>query len=175
MTETKTWLQRKMAEIRADPDRYAKYLERRAAELTEIRASLLAENAQLMDAYRDLGGIAFGDAWTGDHGSLRSVALAYRDELPRVRAENARLREALREIVATEERPFTGIHADWRAQIDACPECQGWAKNHPIQRGICNTHRQPLWARERHEQNEKMALGSRMWLIATAALSHEEE
>ena len=50
---------------------------------------------------------------------------------------------ALREIADLEPRPFV-MPADWEEQIAACVECQGWAKNHPIQQGICDVHRRPL-------------------------------
>lgn len=79
---------------------------------------------------------------------------------------------ALREIIALDVRPFEGMPADWRQQIDACHECQGWAKNHPIQQGICDTHRRPLYVREKHDNNEVRALGYRSKDIARAALTN---
>lgn len=76
--------------------------------------------------------------------------------------------EALAKIVELEPRP--SAHAlDWPA-IDACEDCQRY-KDHPIQRGICNTHRRPIWDREKHEIHEEKALGYRAKGIARDALS----
>jgi hypothetical protein len=80
-----------------------------------------------------------------------------------------KLRKALLEIVALDVRPYT-MPADHWAQIGACPECARY-KDHPVQQGICNTHRQPFWARERHENHEQKILGYRAQEIAQAALS----
>lgn len=87
--------------------------------------------------------------------------------------------EALREIDNLRPRPSDKFPADWHEQIAACSECQGWAKNHPIQRGICDTHRRPLWDREKHDAFEEQAIGPRAQIIARAALAkasprHEE-
>ena len=83
------------------------------------------------------------------------------------------LMEGLGEIVDLKESEYE-MPSDWHAQIESCSECQGWAKNHPIQRGICNTHRRPLWARERHDEAETRALGSRAKDIARTALLNTE-
>lgn len=95
-------------------------------------------------------------------------------ELTEANEEIARLTRALNEIVALDVAPFE-MPSDWREQIDACSECQGWAKHHPIQRGICDTHRRPLWAREKHEENEVRAIGGRARNIARSALTTTEE
>ncbi len=76
---------------------------------------------------------------------------------------------ALEAIRDREPAPFE-MPADWNEQIAGCSECQGWAKDHPIQRGICDTHRGPLWARERHDKAETAALGYRAISIAREAL-----
>jgi hypothetical protein len=83
--------------------------------------------------------------------------------------ENKRLRQALEEIRDLEPVPFDGFPADWNEQINACEECQRY-KDHPIQRGICDRHRQPIWARERHESSEVKRTGYRAKSIARQAL-----
>lgn len=76
--------------------------------------------------------------------------------------------EALTKIVELEPRPSS--HAiDWQA-IDSCEECQRY-KDHPIQRGICDTHRRPIWDREKHDAHEEKTLGYRAKGIARDALS----
>jgi hypothetical protein len=81
-----------------------------------------------------------------------------------------RLVAALERIRDLKPRPYDKHPADWSEQIDACEECQRYS-GHPIQQGICNTHRRPLWDREAHDKHEKRALGSRAALIAREALS----
>lgn len=80
------------------------------------------------------------------------------------------MREALERIRDMEERPFTGWPTDWHEQIAACEECRAYA-NHPIQQGICNTHRQPIYAQDKHDRHERQAMGWRMATIAREALS----
>jgi hypothetical protein len=87
----------------------------------------------------------------------------------------AELLAALREIESLQPQPFDGIPADWHEQIAACDECQGWAKHHTIQQGICNTHRRPLWDREHHNASEATALGPRAMLIARSAIRKAEQ
>lgn len=84
-------------------------------------------------------------------------------------AEIQRLQAALTAIRDLKPRPFAGIPADWNEQVAACEECQRY-KGHPIQNGICDTHRQPLWARERHGRHEEAAIGYRAKDIAREAL-----
>ena len=76
--------------------------------------------------------------------------------------------EALEKIAGwePEEYPFP---PDWTEQIKACAECQSYA-GHPIQRGICDTHRRPLWDREKHEAHQKIVRGYRAQMIARDAL-----
>jgi hypothetical protein len=83
-------------------------------------------------------------------------------------AEEAMI-HALREIATLERRPFA-FPADWSEQIAACSECQGWAKHHPIQQGICNTHRKPIYQRDAHEAFEEKAIGYRAMIIASDTL-----
>ena len=79
--------------------------------------------------------------------------------------------EALKQIATIEPRPSS--HAlDWRA-IDTCEDCQRY-KDHPIQRGICDTHRRPIWDREKHDAHEEKALGYRAKSIARDALYEAE-
>lgn len=74
--------------------------------------------------------------------------------------------EAIRDLVP---KPYRDHPADWVAQIDACPECQSY-RHHPIQRGICNAHRRPLWDRENHDAAEIRAIGYRAKSLAREAL-----
>lgn len=90
-----------------------------------------------------------------------------------IEADNARLRSALTQVVALEERPFDKFPADWSDQIKACPECERY-KTHPIQQGICDTHRRPIWDREKHDAHERSILGIRMREVARDALAARE-
>lgn len=78
------------------------------------------------------------------------------------------MREALEQISDLSERPFT-FPADWSEQIAGCPDCQRF-KDHPLYNGICDTHRKPLYARERHDENERKAIFWRAKKIADDAL-----
>lgn len=90
---------------------------------------------------------------------------------PRELAEQRdRLLAALKEIADISERPFDDFPADWSEQIKSCAECQKYA-SHPIQRGICNDHRQPLYRREKHDEYERSILGIRAKSIASAAIA----
>ena len=77
--------------------------------------------------------------------------------------------KALEEIRDLEprEKPLPADHWD---QIRACPECQRHA-DHPVQRGICNDHRRPMWDREAHSDREERALGYRAKAIARTAIA----
>jgi len=75
----------------------------------------------------------------------------------------------LKQIAEMRPVPFV-FPADFESNIKACPECQGWAKNHPIQNGICDTHRQPLWDREHHNRLEQEAIGPRCQMLAQRTL-----
>jgi len=75
----------------------------------------------------------------------------------------------LKQIAEMRPEPFV-MPADFESNIKACPECQGWAKNHPIQNGICGTHRRPLWDRERHDRFEREAIGPRCQSLAQRTL-----
>lgn len=57
----------------------------------------------------------------------------------------------------------------WAAEQATCAECKRW-ESHPIQRGICDTHRKPFYERERHDEFEAKAIGIRAILIADEAL-----
>jgi hypothetical protein len=76
---------------------------------------------------------------------------------------------ALRQNADWESREFE-FPADWHEQIDACEECQRYA-GHPVQQGICNTHRRPLWDRETHDANQRELRGLYARGIARAALA----
>ena len=77
--------------------------------------------------------------------------------------------QVLNQIANLKPEPFN-LPPDFHLNIKACPDCQGWAKDHPIQGGICDKHRQPLWDRERHEKYEAIAIGPRRQEIARKAL-----
>jgi len=81
-------------------------------------------------------------------------------------ARIAELEDGLREIAEMQARPFEGIPADWSDQVAACPECQQY-KGHPIQHGICDSHREPLWAREKHN-NHELGVGMRCRMVGIA-------
>lgn len=88
-------------------------------------------------------------------------------------AEIARLTAALREIANITERKESKYPADWHDQIAACPECRRY-KDHPIQRGICDDHRKPIYEQEYHDRHETKILGYRAKDIARAALEAEQ-
>jgi hypothetical protein len=76
--------------------------------------------------------------------------------------------EALEEIAAIEPKPFEGgLDA---AAIRACEECKRY-EGHPVQLGICDTHRRPIWEREKHDSHEEKALGYRAKSISRDALA----
>ena len=81
-----------------------------------------------------------------------------------------KLAEAVREIASVKERKKNFYPEDWKEQIAACQECQRY-KNHPIQRGICDEHRRPIYAQEDHDRHETKILGYRAMVIAREALS----
>lgn len=83
-----------------------------------------------------------------------------------LRLRVAALEDGLREIAEMQARPFEGIPADWSDQVAACPECQQY-KGHPIQHGICDSHREPLWAREKHN-NHELGVGMRCRMVGIA-------
>lgn len=117
---------------------------------------------------------------------LRAIAKAYenlaiangkraREEHDRAEtAEKQRdeLLTALKAIVAIEAVPFD-FPADWDAQIAGCSECQRY-KDHPIQKGICDNHRKPLYARKRHEDDQQATLIYRAKDAARAAIASVE-
>lgn len=77
--------------------------------------------------------------------------------------------QTLKRIAELRPEPFK-LPDDFHEKIKACPECQGWAKDHPIQNGICDEHRKPLWDRDRHDKFEAAAIGPRCQEIARKAL-----
>lgn len=99
---------------------------------------------------------------------LKLDASAYYAGRTAANAEVERYREALTRIVDLAPRPFD-FPADWHEQIAACAECKRY-EGHPIQQGICNEHRRPLWAREEHARFEAQAEGPRAKEIAREAL-----
>lgn len=94
---------------------------------------------------------------------------AFFRQLKAAEAQSDRLVEALERIRDLEQAPFE-YPADMWEQIAACEDCQRY-KDHPIQRGICDTHRRPFWAREKHDDHEERRLGWSAKGIAREALS----
>lgn len=87
-------------------------------------------------------------------------------------AEIARLTAALSEIANITERRESKYPADWHDQIAACPECRRY-KDHPIQGGICDDHRKPIYEQEYHDRHETKILGYRAKDIARGALAKQ--
>jgi hypothetical protein len=100
-------------------------------------------------------------------------AIALRAQAAKDKARIERLEAALREIAGIKEREKNCYPPDWREQIAACPECHRY-KDHPIQRGICDDHRKPIYAQEDHNRHETKILGYRAMDIARAALEDRE-
>lgn len=94
------------------------------------------------------------------------------DEIATLKARVAELVSGLVSIRDMEDRPYEGPHFD-PAAVDACPECQRYA-GHPIQNGICDEHRRPFYARQKHDASEKGARGYRASSIARSLLSKLE-
>ncbi len=92
------------------------------------------------------------------------------DALDKADADKLPLLEALESIINLTEKLFE-FPSDWQEQIDGCAECQRY-KGHPIQQGICNEHRQPLYERDRHDEFERKAIGHRAKRIARDALDN---
>ena len=92
------------------------------------------------------------------------------DELVNAYRIIGEMREALEQVRDLEPREFHGIPDDWDEQIEACEVCQSY-KGHPIQQGICDTHRQPLYRRRSFDEHERAAIGYRAKLIAREALA----
>ena len=88
-------------------------------------------------------------------------------------AENERLREALTLIRDWEPKPFA-FPEDWSEQIKACPKCQAYA-GHPVQMGVCDEHRRPLWDREKHDAHGERLRGWEAKSIARAALNKDPD
>ena len=82
--------------------------------------------------------------------------------------------KALLEVADIHERKKNLYPPDWREQIAACSECQRY-KDHPIQSGICDDHRKPIYAQEDHDRHETTILGYRAKDIARASLSEIEK
>jgi hypothetical protein len=122
---------------------------------SDLRTRIRAEAAVLRDLIGD--------------NSSSNVPNEAADALEALQREKADLREALTQIEALKPEPFV-FPPDWHEQIEACPECQSY-RGHPIQQGICNTHRQPIYARERHDSFEEKAIGPRARSIARSTLS----
>lgn len=79
------------------------------------------------------------------------------------------LLKGLREIQDIEPASYA-YPEGWQRQIDNCEECKSYA-DHPVQHGICNTHRQPIWNRERHDKDEERRMGWRAKSMARALLA----
>jgi len=99
------------------------------------------------------------------------------DAIDEIFSRDALIKElvaALDEIANIKERKKDCYPPDWRKQIAACPECQRY-KGHPIQQGICDEHRKPIYAQEDHDRHETKILGYRSMDIARDALTRANE
>lgn len=109
--------------------------------------------------------------------TLKIAAARFSAEPTTPDARDALIKEfvgALGEIADIKERKKDLYPSDWREQIAACPECQRY-KNHPIQQGICDTHRRPIYAQQDYDRHETEILGYRAKDIARAALISAKE
>jgi len=79
------------------------------------------------------------------------------------------LTKALEEIRDVQPQEFNAYPADWQEQRDACDDCQRY-KDHPLMRGICDTHRKPMYDRESHDTHQIRSLGYRAKSMARDAL-----
>lgn len=77
--------------------------------------------------------------------------------------------KALEEIRDLQPQAFNAYPADWNEQIAACDDCQRY-KDHPLMRGICDTHRKPMYDRESHDAHQVRALGYHAKSMARDAL-----
>ena len=121
---------------------------------------------QIVLAQDDEGRMTFAQYPDGMHfNNANLIALA-----PSLAAALLVAEKALREVADIHERKKNLYPPDWREQIAACSECQRY-KDHPIQCGICDDHRKPIYAQEDHDRHETTILGYRAKDIARAALS----
>ena len=88
-----------------------------------------------------------------------------------LKASRDELVARLTEIANLDVRPFDGFPDDWQEQIKGCSECLRY-KDHPIQQGICDEHRKPLYARDHHDSHEQSILGYRAQTVARNALDN---
>lgn len=142
---------------------YAERLANRIEAIEADLARLRAENEALRMERDEL------DALYHEGGTWEQQLSEAEAALAAAEAKAARLETALVEIRDLRERPYTEFPSDWTAQIAACSECQSY-RGHPIQQGICNQHRKPLYARDGHDAHETSILGIRARDIARAAL-----
>ncbi|GAA0765841.1 hypothetical protein [Brevundimonas olei] len=132
--------------------------------------ALLAENAALRAAYEEAE--ASCTAWSRTVGEMAVIGENWKERTVEAERKLAEAVEVLSEIAAIEPEPFEG-GLDMEA-IRACEECRRY-EGHPVQHGICNTHRRPIWDREKHESREEKILGYRAKSIARTFLSKEAE
>lgn len=148
------------------------------AELAKLRADLAeaqAKIARLTEALAIAGPIALKVFDPASANGKLMIAVCATLTTPDTR--DALIKElvaALDEIANIKERKKDCYPPDWRKQIAACPECQRY-KGHPIQQGICDEHRKPIYAQEDHDRHETKILGYRSMDIARAALTRAKE
>ena len=134
-------------------------------EIREAIRAVLAENVGSRRAQSDCVKLGQFIGSTLDGMGERDSAA---DQMARMRLRVDKAEAALREIESLAPSEYV-FPADWGEQIKACPECLRY-KDHPIQQGICDLHRRPLYARESHDAFEAQAIGPRAQRIARAAL-----
>lgn len=132
--------------------------------VTPLAAALEAQQARIAELEEENRGLIALEPWWSEQ-AVREIKLH-----EETRALADRYEKALTEVRDLEPVPFEG-GLDWAA-IGACEDCQNY-KDHPLMRGICNTHRRPLHDRESHDSREEKRLGWRAKCIARQALSSQ--
>lgn len=110
--------------------------------------------------------------WMGAHDCLKSgreYSLPRTTDKPKLVQLVETLTKALEEIRDLQPQEFNAYPSDWQEQRDACDDCQRY-KDHPLMRGICDTHRKPMYDRESHDAHQVRSLGYRAKSMARDAL-----
>lgn len=115
------------------------------------------------------------DSGNADNDPMVQAFARHRHEATaKLQADLAEALEALEAIRDMGARPYDGPEFD-RLAVAECEDCQRYA-GHPIQRGICDLHRKPLYARADHSKFEERSLGYRCQSLARDFLAkHDKE
>lgn len=154
-------------------ERQQAHIEQLKSEMIENRKDLERAEIQLREICLMCGFDPSDGEGTTPEEVTKAVKLHLVDERDALAARVQPLEDALRAIAELEPRPIEDpFPPDWQEQVKNCPECQRY-KDHPIQLGICNAHRQPIWERERRDKSARSYLPLDMRDIARAALGTE--